>query len=186
MVSSDTVLVFLRLVPVFLLVGFWNLFRDCFLPGAHYSPLFKNDNLTAKTNTTEIDTSTTHPVIDLMEEQVEIENKGGTMRLGAYNCSLANNSLAHSIYGQDLITERHRHRYEFNNKYKDEFTNAGMVMSGINPDNNLVEIVELPDHPWFVGVQFHPEYKSTVANPHPLFMKFVKATVEAGLEVENA
>jgi len=137
-------------------------------------------------HTTEIDSNTSFPVIDLMEEQLEIEEKGGTMRLGAYKCQLEPNTLAHSVYGESLITERHRHRYEFNNKYRKDFENAGMVMSGINPDNNLVEIVELTDHPWFIGVQFHPEYKSTVANPHPLFLDFVKATVEVGLEVENA
>jgi CTP synthase len=137
-------------------------------------------------HTTEIDSNTSYPVIDLMEEQQEIENKGGTMRLGAYKCQIKPNTLAHRIYGESLISERHRHRYEFNNKYREDFERAGMVMSGINPDNNLVEIVELEDHPWFVGVQFHPEYKSTVANPHPLFLNFVKATVEVGLEVENA
>lgn len=137
-------------------------------------------------HTTEIDSNTSFPIIDLMEEQLEIEEKGGTMRLGAYKCQLEPNTLAHSVYGESLITERHRHRYEFNNKYRKDFENAGMVMSGINPDNNLVEIVELTDHPWFLGVQFHPEYKSTVANPHPLFLDFVKATVEVGLEVENA
>lgn len=137
-------------------------------------------------HTTEIDSNTSYPVIDLMEEQQEIENKGGTMRLGAYKCQIKPKTLAHRIYGESLISERHRHRYEFNNKYRENFERAGMVMSGINPDNNLVEIVELEDHPWFVGVQFHPEYKSTVANPHPLFLNFVKATVEVGLEVENA
>jgi len=137
-------------------------------------------------HTTEIDSNTSYPVIDLMEEQQEIENKGGTMRLGAYKCQIKPDTLAHQIYGESLISERHRHRYEFNNKYREDFEKAGMIMSGINPDNNLVEIVELVDHPWFVGVQFHPEYKSTVANPHPLFLNFVKATVEVGLEVENA
>jgi len=137
-------------------------------------------------HTTEIDSNTNFPVIDLMEEQQEIENKGGTMRLGAYKCQIKPGTLAQKIYGESLITERHRHRYEFSNKYRQEFEKAGMVMSGINPDNNLVEIVELIDHPWFIGVQFHPEYKSTVANPHPLFLNFVKATVEVGLEVENA
>jgi len=137
-------------------------------------------------HTTEIDSNSTYPVIDLMEEQLAIEHKGGTMRLGAYKCQIQPDTLAHSIYGGNLITERHRHRYEFNNKYREDFENAGMVMSGINPDNNLVEIVEIADHPWFVGVQFHPEYKSTVANPHPLFLGFIKATVEVGLEVESA
>lgn len=137
-------------------------------------------------HTTEIDSNTSYPVIDLMEEQHEIENKGGTMRLGAYKCQIRPGTLAHKIYGESLISERHRHRYEFNNKFREDFEKAGMKMSGINPDNNLVEIVELSDHPWFVGVQFHPEYKSTVANPHPLFLNFVKATVDVGLEVENA
>lgn len=135
-------------------------------------------------HTTEIDAYTKNPVISLMEDQKSIEEKGGTMRLGAYNCEIEADTLAFDIYQQPLISERHRHRYEFNNTYKEDFEKAGMIASGINPDNHLVEIVEVPEHPWFVGVQFHPEYKSTVANPHPLFIQFVKAavTVNAGLE----
>jgi len=116
-------------------------------------------------------------VIDLMEDQKNVSEKGGTMRLGAYNCSLKPESLVNSIYERDLIRERHRHRFEFNDGYKDLYEKGGMVASGINPDSDLVEVVEIADHPWFVGVQFHPEYKSTVTNPHPLFVAFVKAAV---------
>lgn len=128
-------------------------------------------------NSTEIDEDTSHPVIDIMEAQKAIKTKGGTMRLGAYNCELQPESKAAEIYGETHITERHRHRFEFNNAFKAQFEDAGMVMSGMNPDTNLVEIIELPKHPWFVGVQFHPEYKSTVAAPHPLFIEFVRASV---------
>ncbi len=103
---------------------------------------------------------------------------GGTMRLGAYPCQLSDNSIARSIYQAPVILERHRHRYEFNNKYLDDFQEAGMIATGINPKENLVEIMEIPSHPWFVGVQFHPEYKSTVANPHPLFIGFVEAACQ--------
>ena len=120
-----------------------------------------------------------HPVITIMEDQKKIKEKGGTMRLGAYPCNILKGSKAHEIYKQEEISERHRHRYEFNNEYLAEYENAGMIASGINP-NGLVEIIELKDHPWFVGVQFHPEYKSTVANPHPLFVDFVKASIEVG------
>lgn len=118
------------------------------------------------------------PVIDLMEEQKGVTEKGGTMRLGAYPCELVEGSKASQIYGKTKITERHRHRYEFNNKYKEVMENAGLKATGINPDTNLVEVVELDGHPWFVGVQFHPEYRSTVQNPHPLFVDFVKAALE--------
>jgi CTP synthase len=118
--------------------------------------------------------STTNPVIDLMAEQKEITKKGGTMRLGAYLCNLSNPSKAYTAYQSNVISERHRHRYEFNNHYKNDFEKAGMYATGVNPEG-LVEIVEIPNHPWFVGVQFHPEYKSTVANPHPLFVSFVNA-----------
>jgi CTP synthase len=121
---------------------------------------------------------TKHPVIALMESQKKVKNKGGTMRLGAYDCDITKGTLAHKVYGKVNIKERHRHRYEFNNKYKKQYEEKGMVMSGINPTNDLVEIVELPDHPFFIGVQFHPELKSTVDNPHPLFVKFVKASLE--------
>lgn len=126
-------------------------------------------------NSTEMDSKTTHPVIDLMEEQKSVTHKGGTMRLGAWECDLKDGSLAHKIYGNSRITERHRHRYEYNGKYAQQLEAAGMLSSGINPKTKLVEIVEIPDHPWFVGVQYHPEYKSTVASPHPLFVAFVKA-----------
>ncbi|MDF3077660.1 MAG: synthase [Sphingobacteriaceae bacterium] len=128
-------------------------------------------------HTTEIDEQTKHPVISMMEEQKKIKNKGGTMRLGSYACDLKKGSKAAGIYGKSRISERHRHRYEFNNKYLEEFEKAGLVASGINPDNNLVEIIELKNHPFFVGGQFHPELKSTVANPHPLFVNFVAASL---------
>ena len=129
-------------------------------------------------HTVEIDPNTPHPVIHLMHEQKQVTEKGGTMRLGAYQCRLSADSIAHEAYGQTDISERHRHRYEFNNEYLSDFENAGMIATGMNPDKGLVEIVELPDHPWFMGVQFHPEYKSTVDNPHPLFTSFVKATIK--------
>jgi len=128
-------------------------------------------------NSTEMDELTDYPVIDLMENQKEILDKGGTMRLGAWECKLVKNSIAFKAYGKELIAERHRHRYEFNDSYVDAFEKAGMKASGVNPETNLVEIVEIEDHPWFVGVQYHPEYKSTVLNPHPLFVSFVKAAL---------
>jgi len=118
------------------------------------------------------------PVIALMEEQKEVTQKGGTMRLGHYACDLKRNSLAAAAYGKTKIFERHRHRYEFNNKYLDAFTKAGMLATGTNPDSKLVEVVELKGHPWFVGVQYHPELKSTVQEPHPLFVQFIKAAIE--------
>jgi CTP synthase len=129
-------------------------------------------------HSSEMNPHTHHPVIDLMENQKEITNMGGTMRLGAYACELTEDSNAFKAYDTLHIRERHRHRYEFNNSYRQEFENAGMIFTGINPDNNLVEIVEIPDHPWFVGVQFHPEYKSTVVNPAPLFVHFVRAAID--------
>jgi len=129
-------------------------------------------------HTVEIDSETSNPVIHLMEEQKEVTEKGGTMRLGSYPCELTEGSLMFNAYGQKDITERHRHRFEFNNEYLGEYENAGMMATGMNPEAGLVEIVEIPDHPWFVGVQFHPEYKSTVANPHPIFNAFVNATVQ--------
>lgn len=128
-------------------------------------------------SSTEMNT-TTHPVIDLMEEQKGVTEKGGTMRLGAYPCVLTKGSKTAKAYGTLNISERHRHRYEFNNNYIEEFTNAGLKPVGINPDTNLVEVVELDNHPWFIGVQYHPEYKSTAANPHPLFVSFVKAALD--------
>jgi len=129
-------------------------------------------------HSTEMNSSTRHPVIDLMDEQKSITAKGGTMRLGEYPCHLTKGTRAYSVYGRTKTTERHRHRYEFNNKYLKKFEDAGMIASGIYPERNLVEIIELKSHPWFVGVQFHPEYKSTVENPHPLFVKFVKAALD--------
>ncbi len=126
----------------------------------------------------EIAPTTTHPVIDMMEEQKSISNMGGTMRLGAYPCKLVKGSKAYEIYGKEDISERHRHRYEFNNAYLEEFKAAGMVPAGVNPDSGLVEIVEIPSHPYFIGSQFHPEYKSTAMHPHPLFVAFVEAALK--------
>ena len=128
-------------------------------------------------NSTEMNEKTSDPVICLMEDQKGIENMGGTMRLGSWECSLSEDSKAHNIYGSSLIEERHRHRWELNNKYLKDLKNLGMIPSGINPKTGLVEIVELPSNDWFVGVQFHPEYKSTVENPHPLFVSFVDASL---------
>ena len=128
-------------------------------------------------NSVEMNEATSAPVINLMEEQKAVTEKGGTMRLGAYDCLLTEGSNAYNSYENTEISERHRHRFEFNNKYKANFEEAGMISTGINPENNLVEIVEIPSHPWFVGVQFHPEYKSTVANPHPLFCGFIEACI---------
>ncbi|MBS1581876.1 MAG: CTP synthase [Bacteroidetes bacterium] len=135
----------------------------------------------ADANSTEMNGDTTHPVIAMMEEQKKVENKGGTMRLGSYPCKLTEGSHAYEAYGRSSITERHRHRYEFNNAYLDEYRKAGMLPMGVNPQTKLVEVVEVKDHPWFVGVQYHPEYKSTVARPHPLFVDFVKAAIEVGV-----
>ena len=129
-------------------------------------------------HSTEFNHKTRYPVIDLMEEQKSVIDKGGTMRLGGYKCIIAKDSLAYKIYGKTDIIERHRHRYEFNDRYYDDFKNNGMVPSGINPESSLVEIMEIPDHKWFIGVQFHPEYSSTVVNPHPLFVNFIKACIE--------
>jgi CTP synthase len=131
-----------------------------------------------KANSTEFNNKTPHPVIDMMEDQKKISGMGGTMRLGSYECSITPGTLAYKIYGSEEISERHRHRYEFNNKYLIDYQKAGLIQSGINARGHLVEIVELTGHPWFVGVQFHPEYKSTVANPHPLFVSFVKAAID--------
>ncbi|SHJ52809.1 CTP synthase [Aquimarina spongiae] len=128
-------------------------------------------------SSSEVDENTEHPVIDLMEEQKSITDMGGTMRLGAWDCELMEDSKVFEAYGETAIKERHRHRYEYNNNYKEQLENAGLKTTGINPKTGLVEIIEIPDHPWFVGVQYHPEYKSTVANPHPLFIAFVKAAV---------
>jgi CTP synthase len=128
-----------------------------------------------RAHSTEMDKRTPYPVIDIMEAQKKISGMGGTMRLGAYPCTIAKDSKVFGIYKVSNIKERHRHRYEFNNKYLEEFKKAGMIPSGINTKDDLVEIIELKDHPWFIGVQFHPEYKSTVANPHPLFVEFIHA-----------
>ena len=128
-------------------------------------------------NSTEMNPDTSAPVINLMAEQKEIIEKGGTMRLGAYDCHLTEGSNAYNAYQNTEISERHRHRFEFNNNYKADLEKAGLIATGINPKTNLVEIVEIPTHPWFVGVQFHPEYKSTVANPHPLFCGFIESCI---------
>lgn len=128
-------------------------------------------------HSTEMTRMTMHPVIDLMEEQKGVTEKGGTMRLGGYPCDIKNGTLAHNIYNESHIRERHRHRYEFNNDYLAQFESFGMIASGINPDSQLVEIMEQPGHPFFIGVQFHPEYRSTVLNPHPLFINFISAAV---------
>jgi CTP synthase len=137
-------------------------------------------------HSTEMDSKTPFPVIDLMDEQKTIVDKGGTMRLGAYTCQLDRKSKAYKIYGQSIIEERHRHRYEFNSKFQNEFEKAGMKCSGINPESSLVEIIEIPSHPFFMAAQFHPEYKSTVMNPHPLFKAFVKAVLESKLAKSNS
>jgi CTP synthase len=129
-------------------------------------------------DSTEMNPDTPNPVIDMMEEQKKITNKGGTMRLGSYPCSIKENTLAHSIYGKTEIFERHRHRWEFNNNYLQQFEDAGMIASGINLQTSLVEIMEIPSHPFFIGVQYHPELKSTVENPQPIFVNFIKAAKE--------
>ena len=126
-------------------------------------------------NSTEMDQETNYPVIDLMNDQKNIINKGGTMRLGSWDCKLKENSLSYEIYKTENVYERHRHRYEFNSEYLEKLEKNGMIASGINEKTGLVEIIELSDHPWFVGVQFHPEYKSTVLSPHPLFVSFISA-----------
>ena len=128
-------------------------------------------------NSTEVDPKTKEPVIDLMPEQKKITLKGGTMRLGSYACKISKNTLSHKAYGKSDISERHRHRYEFNNAYLERIESAGLMATGKNPDSGLVEIVELKDHPFFVGVQYHPELKSTVENPHPLFVAFIRAAL---------
>lgn len=139
-----------------------------------------------KANSTEMDKETPDPVISLMEEQKSITDMGGTMRLGSWDCHLKDGSLVKEVYGSSDIEERHRHRYEFNNKYKEQMEEAGLVASGLNPKTGLVEVVEIPSHPWFVGVQYHPEYKSTVASPHPLFVGFVKAVLTHKQKQNNA
>lgn len=132
----------------------------------------------SKADSTENNKSTVDPVINLMEEQKKVMNLGGTMRLGAYPCILKKSSKARKSYGREKISERHRHRYEFNNNYREKFEKAGMILSGQSPDGMLIEVIELKDHPWFVGVQFHPEFKSRPIDPHPLFRDFVKSSLK--------
>jgi CTP synthase len=129
-------------------------------------------------NSTEFDEDTEYPIIDLMPDQKNIEEKGGTMRLGLYDCKISEGSKVHEAYGKELVQERHRHRYEVNNNLRYKLVEDGMALVGFNPDRDLVEIIEIPDHPWFVGVQFHPEYCSTVNNPQPLFVDFVKSALK--------
>ena len=129
-------------------------------------------------DSTEMNINTKYPVIDLMKSQKNLNKKGGTMRLGAYKCKLVNKSIAKTAYKKNNISERHRHRFELNNKYRTKLEKAGMLASGINEKNNLVEIIEIPNHRWFLGVQFHPEYKSTVSQPHPLFVNFIDACLK--------
>ena len=129
-----------------------------------------------KANSMEFDDNSPYPVISLMEEQKDVIDKGGTMRLGAWKCELKPNTKIAEIYNAELISERHRHRYEFNNDYIEDYEKKGLIPSGFNPETHLVEVVELKDHPFYVGVQYHPEYKSTVASPHPLFIAFIKAS----------
>ena len=136
-------------------------------------------------HSSEFDKDTPHPVIDLMEDQNDVTEKGGTMRLGAYPCDLADGTIAKKAYGEDLVHERHRHRYEFNNSYRQQFEDAGGVFSGLSPDGNLVEIFELPDHPWFVSCQFHPEFQSRPVSAHPLFRDFVRASLVYSGALEN-
>jgi len=130
-----------------------------------------------KAHSTEMALKTPDPVIDLMEDQKGVTEKGGTMRLGAYPCIIKAGTRTSEAYGTLEVTERHRHRYEFNNKYLNDFERAGMVPAGINPETSLVEIMEISAHKWFIGVQFHPEYNSTVLKPHPLFVSFIRATI---------
>ncbi len=139
---------------------------------------FARNVLGLDASSTELNPKTKNPVIDMMEEQKKVTNKGGTMRLGAYDCRLKKGSRAYTAYGETLIKERHRHRYEFNNRYLEQVEAAGLKAVGVNPDSNLVEVVELKDHPWYVAVQYHPELKSTVLTPHPLFVNFVEAAIE--------
>ncbi len=136
-------------------------------------------------HSSEFDKNSPHPVIDLMEDQNDVTEKGGTMRLGAYPCDLADGTIARKAYGADLVHERHRHRYEFNNAYRQQFEDAGGVFSGLSPDGNLVEIFELPGHPWFVSCQFHPEFQSRPVSAHPLFRDFVRASLVCSGALEN-
>ena len=137
-------------------------------------------------NSVEFDPDTEHPVIHLMAEQHGVKDKGGTMRLGAYPCKLSSGSMARSIYGTDEISERHRHRFEVNNSYRDQLESAGLVLSGVSPDSKLVEMVELSDHPYFVGCQFHPEFKSKPHKAHPLFVRFIEAGMQNARQRSDA
>ncbi|MDX2169651.1 MAG: CTP synthase, partial [Deltaproteobacteria bacterium] len=136
-------------------------------------------------NSSEVDERTPHPVIHLMQSQHMVTRKGGTMRLGSYPCTLEEHSLAARMYGKRKINERHRHRYEFNNAYREQLSKAGLILSGVSPDESLVEIVELADHPWFVGCQFHPEFKSRPVDCHPLFKGFIRAAVQHRAEARQ-
>jgi CTP synthase len=140
----------------------------------------------ADANTTEIDRNCRHPVVCLLDEQYDITHLGGTMRLGSYPCALQEGSRAHKAYGSLLVHERHRHRYEFNNQYRAQFLAHGAALTGTSPDGNLVEVLELPDHPWFVAVQSHPEFKSKPTQAHPLFRAFVQASLARREEKKSA
>ena len=133
-----------------------------------------------KANSTEFDKNTPHPVISLLEEQKKVTQMGGTMRLGRFPCRIKKNTRTYEAYKKELVYERHRHRYEFNNKYQDAMAKCGLIVTGIFPKAKLVEIIELQDHPWFIGCQFHPEFKSKPDNCQPLFREFVKASIEFG------
>lgn len=137
-------------------------------------------------NSTEFDEESSWPVIDLMPDQRDLENKGGTMRLGSYDCSITPGTFSSEAYGEEQIRERHRHRFELNNDLREELAKAGLVIAGVNPERDLVEIVEIEDHPWYVGVQFHPELRSTVSDPHPLFVSFVEASIEKSLDPDHS
>ena len=132
----------------------------------------------ARANSSEFDSQTPYPVIDLLPEQRDVKDKGASMRLGAYPCVVSADSFAYAAYGQKEISERHRHRYEFNNDYKKILTDKGLQITGASPDGRLAEIVEIKDHPWFLGCQFHPEFKSRPTKPHPLFSKFIEAALK--------
>jgi CTP synthase len=142
----------------------------------------RNVCLLSKANSSEFDLQTAYPVIDLLPEQREVKDKGASMRLGAYPCSVQQDSFAFAAYGQKEISERHRHRYEFNNDYKKALTDKELLITGFSPDGRLAEIVEIKDHPWFLGCQFHPEFKSRPTNPHPLFSKFIAAALKYAQE----
>ncbi len=129
-------------------------------------------------NSTEFDEDTSYPVIHIMEDQIKVTQKGGSMRLGAYDCVITEGTKTYQAYRENKISERHRHRYEFNNEYRAQLEEKGLIISGTSPDNSLVELIELPDHPWFICCQFHPELKSRATRAHPLFREFVKAAVE--------